>query len=112
MEIKTNVIFGDEKVKKAYEELDGDFQEKQLKRKIDEKIDELKRNAFSGIQISKRLIPKEYTKRFGELSNLWKHNLPNGWRLIYTVKNNGVTILSIVLEWMSHPEYERRFGYG
>jgi len=37
--------------------------------------------------------------------------IPNGWRLIYSVANGEIKILSIILEWMSHKDYERRFGY-
>jgi len=71
----------------------------------------LEENAFCGIQIPKRLIPKEYLKRFGSLDNLWKYNLPDAWRLIYTVKNSRVAILSVILEWINHKTYERRFNY-
>ena len=46
-----------------------------------------------------------------EINNLWKYNLPNGWRLIYTVKASSVEIVSIILEWSDHKSYERRFGY-
>ena len=65
---------------------------------------------IAGIQIQKKLIPKEYITKY-EIDNLWKYNLPNAWRLIYTVANNKVTVLSIVLEWMTHKEYEKRFKY-
>lgn len=111
MEMRSEVFFGDEKVRKAYESLGEKFQEKQLKSWIDKAIEDLKKNAFCGIQIPKRLFPKEYTKRFGPLQNLWKYNLPSAWRLIYTVKNGEILLLSIILEWMKHPDYEKRFGY-
>jgi len=57
------------------------------------------------------LIPKGYEKRFGRLDNLWKYNLPNAWRLIYTVKYGELIVLSIILEWVAHKEYENRFNY-
>lgn len=69
----------------------------------------LKKNAFSGLQIPKRIIPKEYLK-YG-IDNLWKYNLPNAWRLLYSIGKEEVQIISIVLEWMDHKEYERRFHY-
>ena len=40
-----------------------------------------------------------------------KCNLPDGWRLVYTLAGNEIEIISILLEWFSHKEYERRFGY-
>lgn len=112
MELNSEVKFGDENVKKAYHELEnGKFEEKQLKEWLDRAVADLKKNAFCGIQIAKRLIPKEYLARYGPLDNLWKYNLPNAWRLIYTIKRDEVVVLSIVLEWLKHKEYERRFGY-
>lgn len=35
----------------------------------------------------------------------------SGWRLIYTISGNKIEIVSIILEWMDHKSYERRFGY-
>ena len=57
------------------------------------------------------LIPKEYFRKYGKLDNLWKYNLPNAWRLIYTIKTEEVVVLSVILEWMDHKNYERRFKY-
>lgn len=82
-----------------------------LKKQLERAFESLEEDAFIGIQIPKRLIPKEYVEKFGKLTNLWKYNLPGAWRLIYTIKNNKVSILSVVLEWMDHKTYERRFKY-
>jgi len=61
MEIKSDIRFGDERVKKSYLDLeDKKFQEKQLKEWLDRAFEDLQRNAFCGIQIPKRLVPKEY----------------------------------------------------
>ncbi|MDY6931179.1 MAG: hypothetical protein SVJ22_04610, partial [Halobacteriota archaeon] len=65
---------------------------------------------FCGIQIPKKLIPKTYIDKY-EIDNLWKYDLPKGWRLIYSVATEGVCIISIILEWMDHKNYERRFNY-
>lgn len=99
MEIASDIAFGDEKLKKAYLELESKkFQEHQLKEWLDRAFADLEKNAFSGIQMPKKLIPKEYEQRFGKLDNLWKYNLPNAWRLIYTIKREQVVVLSIILE--------------
>ena len=112
MEIKSQVHFGDEKIKKAYLDLNsGKFQEKQLKQQLDRAFEDLQNNGFCGVQVPKRLIPKEHHIKFGSLDNLWKYNLPNAWRLLYTIKKDEIIVLSIVLEWMAHKEYERRFKY-
>lgn len=112
MEINSEVRFGDENVKKAYLQLESQkFQEKEFKQFLDRAFEDIQKNAFCGTQIPKRLIPKEYQIKFGLLDNLWKYNLPNAWRLIYTIKKDEIVVLSIILEWMDHKEYERRFNY-
>ena len=82
-----------------------------LKKAIIRAVIELKENAFAGIQIPKRLFPCEYILKYS-INNLWKYDLPRGWRLIYTVTpENEVDIISAILEWFDHKDYERRFGY-
>jgi Txe/YoeB family toxin of Txe-Axe toxin-antitoxin module len=77
---------------------------------ISRAIDDLKENPFCGIPIPKRLIPKIYIRKYG-INNLWKYNLPGAWRLLYSIAGNRVKIVAIILEWLSHKEYERRFKY-
>ena len=105
----SDIVFGDEKLKKEFEIIKN--KDPQLYLQLIKAFNNLKENAFCGIQIPKRLVPKEYIKRFGDITNLWKYNLPDAWRLIYTIKNNKITVLSVILEWMDHKEYEKRFGY-
>lgn len=82
-----------------------------IKKSIRRAISDLKQNAFCGIQISKRLFPIEYIQKYG-IKNLWKYDLPNGWRLLYTITvENKIELLSIFLEWMTHKEYDRKFKY-
>jgi len=102
------VSFADEKVKEAYELLKKENPE--LHKFIERAIDDLKRNPFCGIAIQKRLIPKIYIKKYN-IDNLWKYDLPGAWRLLYSVAGDKVKIVAIILEWLDHKEYERRFGY-
>ena len=109
--MKSKVVFADKKVKESYEMLkDSKTEDKRLLKWLDRAFDDLAENAFSGIQIPKKQIPKTYIKNFG-IDNLWKYNLPNAWRLVYSVARDEVIVISIVLEWMSHKEYEERFNY-
>lgn len=112
MEIKSEIRFVDEKLKQAYIQLDnGKYQQKELKKWLERAFIDIEKNAFCGLQVSKRLIPKEYELKYGPLENLWKYDLPNAWRLIYTIKKDRILVLSILLEWMNHKDYEKRFGY-
>jgi len=100
------VQFTNKKVKEAFEELN----DSNLKRFLEKALCDIKENPFCGIQIPKKQVPKEYLKKF-DIHNVWKYNLPGAWRLIYSVKGGETIILTIILEWVDHKEYERRFKY-
>ena len=81
--MKSAVFFGDEKLKISYERLiTAKFEEQTLHKWISRAIDDLGENAYCGIQIPKRLIPKVYIEKYG-IDNLWKYDMPRGWRLLY-----------------------------
>ncbi len=102
------VGFINEKVRKEYQ--DSKNENPELYRFLERATDDLKKNPFCGIKIPKDIWPKEYVKKYA-IDNLWKYDLPNAWRLIYTVAKDEIRILAILLEWFDHKKYERRFGY-
>ena len=111
MILPSEVRFVDENIKRAFYKLqEGDKSEEELFRFIDQALNNIEKNAFCGIQIPKKQIPKEYIKKYN-VQNLWKYDLPNAWRLIYSIKGGKAVVVSIVLEWLDHKEYNRRFGY-
>ena len=82
-----------------------------VKKAIIKAVKDLKLNAFAGIHVPKRLIPAEYIRKYS-INNLWKYDMPNGWRLLYTITTeNEVELISAILEWFDHKEYERKFKY-
>ena len=111
MKLPSTVRFADEKIKEAFYKLEhGDDSEKELFKSINQSFDKIEENAFCGIRIPKDLIPNEYAKKYG-VHNLWKYNLPKGWRLIYSIVAEKIIVVSLILEWFDHKEYERRFKY-
>ncbi|MFH1751821.1 MAG: hypothetical protein ABH821_02685 [archaeon] len=105
------VAFADSSIKKAFDKLkSGKFEDKQLYDFINRAMDDLKKDPFCGIRIPRKQWPKEYIKKF-DINNLWKYDLPGAWRLVYTVKGAKVEVMSIILEWFSHKEYNRKFNY-
>ena len=111
MEKPSEVQFADERVKKAFENLKrSTTEDRRLYEWISRALADIQKNAFCGIQIPKDLIPKEYIRKYG-IRNLWKYDLPNAWRLLYSVEGYDVKIISIILEWLDHKNYERRFKY-
>ena len=106
-----HVAFADVKVEKEYEKLKkANNPEKGLKKFVDRALDDLKKNPTCGTKIPRKLWPKDYIKEY-QITNLWKYDLPNAWRLIYTILEDKVMILNVILEWFSHTDYERKFRY-
>jgi hypothetical protein len=67
----------------------------------------LKEHVFSGEQVKKNQIPKYYIDKHG-VNNLYRYRHPEGYRSCYTVVK-GYT--PRILDILSHPEYEKNFGY-
>ena len=55
-------------------------------------------------------MPDYYIQKYG-VTNLWRIELSNYWRLIYTIQSNEVEVLDFVLDIIDHKEYDRKFGY-
>lgn len=109
--MKSTIKFAEGKLKKTLVKLKtSKTEDKKLYEWINNALDDIEENAFCSIQIPKKLIPKEYIKKYG-INNLWKYDLPKGWRLLYSVANGEVIVISIIIEWMSHKDYERKFNY-
>ena len=105
------IAFIDPSLKKAFEELkSGKYEEQQLAGFLNRAIEDLMQNPLCGIRIPSDQWPKEYIQKY-RINNLRKYDLPNGWRLLYTIKGNEIEIISILIEWISHKGYERKFGY-
>ncbi len=111
MKKQTFVGFISQKTKHEFELLEkGKFEDKQLHAFIERAIADLKQNPMCGTKIQKRTWPKDYILKY-HITNLWKYDLPNAWRLIYTIESDEVRIVNIILEWFNHKEYEKRFNY-
>ena len=109
--MKSRIFFADKKIEKAFYKLKGSkTEDKELYEHLVEAFEQLENDIFIGIHIPKKLIPKEYIKKYS-IDNLWKYNLPRGWRLIYSVGKKEIAVISLILEWLPHKEYEQRFKY-
>ena len=73
---------------------------------IKSKIELLKKNPFYGNNIQKRLIPKKYN-----VPNLWRTELSNFWRMLYTIRGDEIDIICFILDIVDHKKYNKRFGY-
>jgi len=108
---KIEVHFADQKLKDVFDALaKGRGEEREVYEMILRAIDKLEKDPFIGDTVPRKLIPKEYITKYG-IDNLKRYDLNDSWRLIYTIVGSKLLIVSVILEWMPHKEYERRFGY-
>jgi hypothetical protein len=109
--MRAAVYFADDRIKESFLALaSSKAGNGEIYRGLNEAFDALALDAFCGTQVPKRLIPKSYTARYG-IDNLWKYNFHKNWRLMYSVAGDGTNVIALILEWLPHKEYERRFGY-
>ena len=78
----------------------------QLLNSIKKKSELLKINPFYGNNIEKKKIPKNYI-----VQNLWRIELTNFWRMLYTIKGDEVEIICFILNILNHKNYNKIFGY-
>ncbi len=82
------------------------------RRVVDSGLDELKASATAGKKIHRPQWPPYYIRKY-RVTNLWKLDLSRGARMIYTVLSERGQQIVVVLEaFLTHKEYERRFGYS
>lgn len=105
----------------VYEELNGTVGEEKknginssfhqtLLRSINRVKELLKINPFAGDQVPKNLIPERYIKKY-LVENVWRIELADRWRLIYTITGDRLEIINFVLAIVNHRDYDKIFGY-
>lgn len=67
------------------------------------------RKPFLGRNVPKDRIPPPFTRQ--GVSNLFRNDLPGGWRLLHTVMEVGGEQAVIELDALAHSDYDRLFGY-
>lgn len=79
---------------------------------INKKIGLIKTNFHYGDPIAKGLIPEEYRMKYG-VTNLFRVELPNFWRMLYTLTEGEteIEIVAFVLDVIDHKTYDKKFGY-
>lgn len=102
------IVFVDESLEKSFNEIDRNDP---IKKALTKAILALKEDAFVGRNVKKKLIPKEFIQKY-KINNLWIYNLPNAWRMLYSLTDSGeIEIIAAILNWMDHKEYERLFKF-
>ena len=71
----------------------------------------LLQNILVGERIKQSQIPRHYIEKY-KISNLYRYAHPEGYRSTYTLAEfSEYGVCPVILDIMSHKEYERMFGY-
>ena len=99
------------KAKESYIELKkrNDKEATSILNSIERVKELLKDNPQYGQPIAKRQIPAIFAKE--GIQNLYRVELSNYWRMLYTLEGNKVEIFIFVLNIEDHKDYSKLFGY-
>lgn len=81
-------------------------EEMRLLRSINQKVEFIRQDPFYGDNMHKNQIPAKYSA-----GNLWRVELCDFWRMLYTIRGDKIEIICFVLEIVSHKNYDKIFGY-
>ncbi len=107
MSKKNVVVSGSKDFAKFYKNLDV---KNELKKHIDEALDLIKSCPTAGDKLEKQLWPKDYINKYG-INNLFRYQLPSGYRMIYTIMGDSKQIVCSILDVLNHKDYDKLFGY-
>ncbi len=77
---------------------------------INRVFDIIVNNPFYGENAKKNLIPEEYRQKY-DADNLFIVDLPDYWRMIYTLESDEIEIIAFVLDIIDHNKYNKKFGF-
>ena len=77
---------------------------------INRLFDIIVNNPFYGENAKKDLIPKEYKQKY-DVDNLFIADLPDYWRMIYTLESDEIEIIAFVLDIIDHEQYNKKFKF-
>lgn len=85
--------------------------ERMILKATNQKIELIKVKPHYGDGIPKNLIPEEYKIKYG-VTNLFRVELPNFWRMLYTLTSEEeIEIIAFILDIIDHDIYNKKFGY-
>jgi len=112
---KVRVIFSSE-AEEVYKYLNSEAPnsktESMILNAVNKKIELIKLNMHYGNPIAKKLIPDEYKSKYG-VTNLFRVELPQFWRMLYTLTDGEteIEIIAFVLDIIDHKTYNKKFDY-
>jgi hypothetical protein len=106
--MEAEIVFCNTSLKRDYESLGERKEFKRLYDSLTCAFLEISRNPSAGTPLKKYRIPREFAA--SGFTNIWKYDLPGAWRLIYSLANEKIRILAIILDWCDHKTYQTRYS--
>ncbi len=106
--MEAKIIFADKKLKEEYESLEHSAEFGWLYKALNRAFADIMDKPSIGVPLKKNRIPKDLARK--KIDNIWKYDLPSGWRLLYSLGREGITIIALVLEWCDHDGYQKRYS--
>ncbi|MGK0209377.1 MAG: hypothetical protein ACI83O_000654 [Patescibacteria group bacterium] len=99
------VVFLDETLEQTFNELP---QNDPLRKSITRAIQKIQEDFKSGEVVKKNSnIIKKSSKKYTYITNLRILDLSGAYRLLYTLVNDEIEIISVILDWMPHKKYDK-----
>jgi|SRR5215204_2955809 len=107
-QIKKSIVklMGSEEFNNYYDSLNSDDF---IKRKIDERKEEFRRDHNTGSYIKHKSYPKDYDKY--KVKVLFVDDITDDMRLIYTIRGKKNIKYYNLIEVLTHKQYDVKFGY-
>lgn len=99
----------EKQVEKEKEEGLTNSDNQMLLKSINKAIERLKVNAHAGDHVPKKTAAQAL--KHYQVQSIWRMELVNYWRLVYTITADEVDIIAFVLDCIDHPTYNKIFGY-
>ncbi|MGV8162381.1 MAG: type II toxin-antitoxin system RelE/ParE family toxin [Candidatus Nanoarchaeia archaeon] len=86
--------------------------ERIILKSLKSKLEEIQKNPHKGDPIKKKLIPTYYKIKYSAI-NLFRVELAQYWRMIYTLTRNEdeIEIIAFIIDISDHEVYNKKFGY-
>lgn len=102
MTLPSNLKFIDPRLHRAFNQLpSGNTDDRQLYAGLLRAFQDIEKNAFCSTPIPTKQIPVVYMNKY-HIYSLRKYDLPDGWQLWYSIENDRILVVSILLEWREH----------
>ena len=85
-----------------------DSENQRLLKSLKNKEELLKLNPDYGDHIPRKYIKKETIEKYGT-DSLWRIEIYNYWRAIYTLRGTEVEVLALILDVLNHDNYNKLF---